>query len=231
MKSVFLLLVLTLAELNIVHSQYSGSYNNSFNNFSVSNVTDCINNRSCPTWYFCNSGRCKCWESHDGVIECINDNNTSAVLDCYCMTYDDDTGSTFVGACFYNCVNLESHGKGDLVYHTLPEKPHELINNSVCSQFHRKGLLCGECEEGLSPFVLSYNLSCVECQSGNTNWWKFVLIGFVPLTFFYFFVVIFNINVTSSRLHGVVWFSQALSMPILVRNILSELSRNHPGIL
>ena len=232
MKSVFLLLVLAF-ELNIVHSQESGSYNYNFNNFSVSNAIDCINDRSCPTWYFCDSGRCQCGESHDDVIKCIKDLNTSAVLDGYCVTYDDDTGSTFVGACFYNYVNLEDHSEGDLVYHILPEKPRELINNSVCSWFHRKGLLCGECEEGLSPFVLSYNLSCVECPSGYTNWGKFVLGGFVPLTFFYFFVVIFNINVTSSRLHGVVWFSQALSIPALVRTIFSNsnFSRNHHDML
>ena len=50
---------------------------------------------------------------------------------------------------------------------------------------------------------------------------KFILAGFVPLTFFYFFVVFIKINVTSSRLHGVVWFSQALSSPALARLILT----------
>ena len=170
-----LLLVLALAELKEVQSRYNDHHDYSFN-FSVSHATgNCINDSSCPTWHFCNSGRCQCGESHNDVIKCINDRNMSAVLDCYCVTYDEDTESTFVGACFYNCVNLKGH---DLVYHPLPEKPDELINNSVCSQFHRKGLLCGECEEGLSPFVLSYNLSCVDCQSGYTNWWKFVLVGF-----------------------------------------------------
>ena len=45
------------------------------------------------------------------------------------------------------------------------------------------------------------------------NWWKFILAGFVPLTFFYMFIVVFNINVTSSRLNGVVLFSQVFSIP------------------
>ena len=43
------------------------------------------------------------------------------------------------------------------------------------------------------------------------------MVAFVPLTFFYFFVVVFNINVTSSRLHEVVWLSQALCAPAFVR--------------
>ena len=106
-----------------------------------------------------------------------------------------------------------------------------LINKTVCSYFHRTGLLCGDCEEGHSPFVLSYNLSCVKCPDGHKNWWKFILIGFLPLTFFYIFIVLFNINVTSSRLHGVVFFSQGLSMPALVRSFLSYISRGNPQLL
>ena len=44
-------------------------------------------------------------------------------------------------------------------------------------------------------------------------WWKFVVISFVPLTVFYF-IFFFNINVTSSHLHGVVFFNQLASMPV-----------------
>ncbi len=60
----------------------------------------------------------------------------------------------------------------------------------------------------------------MRCPDGNKNWWKFILFGFVPLTFFYFIVLLFNINVTSSHLHGIVWFSQALSMPIFIRGLM-----------
>ena len=106
-----------------------------------------------------------------------------------------------------------------------------MLDKSACTHFHRTGLLCGDCEEGYSPFVLSYNLSCVRCPDGHKNWWKFILAGFVPLTFFYFFVIIFNINVTSSRLHRLVWFSQTLSMPALIRLIMSALSHESPHLL
>ena len=98
-----------------------------------------------------------------------------------------------------------------------------MLNDSACTHFHRRGLLCGDCEEGHSPLVLSYNLSCIPCKNGQKNWWKFFLAGFFPLTLFYLFVVLFNINVTSSRLHGVVWASQALSMPAFLRVVLFTL--------
>ena len=108
-------------------------------------------------------------------------------------------------------------------YSRLPNNPTELINNSVCTQFHRTGLLCSDCEKEHGSFVLSYNLSCVRCPDGHKNWWKFILAAFVPPTFFCFIVLLFNINVTSSRLHGVVWFSQALSIPIPIREVMLAL--------
>ena len=147
------------------------------------------------------------------------------------MTYDKQNEATYLGLCFYDCQNGNPEKTMDYVYKRLPQKPEQLLNKSACAHFHRTGLLCGDCEEEHSPFVLSYNLSCVRCPDGNKNWWKVILAGFVPLTFFYFFVIIFNMNVTSSGLHGVVWFSQALSMPALVRLIMSALSHGSPRLL
>ena len=173
----------------------------------------------CPTWFICKPDKhCQCGDSHNHVLQCNAEELTSAVLDCNCVTYDGYTKLTYVGACFYNCEN----NKNDRVYKILPKSPETLTNKSVCTEFHRKGLLCGDCEEGHSPFVLSYNLSCVKCPDGHKNWWKFFLVAFVPLTFFYFFVVLFNINITSSRLHGVVWFGQALSTPALARVMMNS---------
>ena len=197
-----------------------------------SNEIQCTKDHTCPTWFFCNSYNiCQCENDHDGIIACDDKKLTSEVLDCHCVTYDEDTRSTFAGSCFYNCENHHSKTKNDLVYYTLPRKPEMLVNKSICSYFNRKGLLCGDCEDGHSPLVLSYNLSCVKCPDGHKNWWKFILIAFVPLTFFYFFIVLFNINVTTSRLHGVVWFSQAASNPTMVRLIMSALAQGNPKLL
>ena len=141
------------------------------------------------------------------------------------MTYDNENKSTYVGACFYNCIDINP--STDLPIRELPKNPETLINNSACTYFHRTGLLCGDCEEGYSPIVFSYNLSCVECPDGHKNWWRFILAGFVPITFFYFFILAFNINVTSSRLHGVVLYSQIISMPTFIRIILLSFSTEY----
>ena len=190
--------------------------------------TNCSNGSVCPTWYVCNEQkRCDCGggSDYDSRVVCDNENLRSAVLDCNCVTYDIKTKSTSVGSCYYNCVKRKDP------YTWLPENPEALINGSVCTSFNRAGLLCGDCAQEHSPYVLSYNLGCVRCPDGHKNWWKFFIVAFVPLTFFYLIVVLFNINVTSTRLHGVVWYSQALSFPVLVRLILPVISHRAPALL
>ena len=220
--------------LVIVLSQTSLEINHTFEVTTLTNNghSHCSNGSVCPMWFICNSQKsCQCGGELNHAVVCDIANKESAILDCYCATYDRKSEATYLGQCFYNCLNTNTEKKMDYVYSKLPQKPEELLNKSVCSHFHRTGLLCGDCEEGYSPFVLSYNLSCVKCPDGHKNWWRYILVEFVPLTFFYLFVVIFNINVTSSRLHGVVWFSQALSMPAFVRLITSALSHGSPHLL
>ena len=200
-----------------------GHHEHEKNKYSVGQY--CNRDSMCPTWFVCSSqSSCQCGNvDSDGVL-CDRHILTSAVSECTCVTYDNNTESTFAGSCFYNCKTHHSNRSTDLVSNILPKRPDMLLNNSACTRFHRTGLLCGECEDGHSPLVLSYNLSCVECPDGHKNWWKFILVAFVPLTFFYFIVVVFNINVTSSRLHGVVWISQTLSIPVLIRLVMASLS-------
>ena len=203
------------------------------NQFTSGNdiVDDCSHDGMCPTWFTCNaSNKCNCGNVDKDAIVCDDRLLISAVVDCHCVTYDNNTGSTYTGICFYNCEHDHGKREYDSVYTELPKRPDMLSNSSVCTSFHRTGLLCGDCEDGHSPLVLSYNLSCVKCPDGHKNWWKFILVAFVPLTFFYFFVVVFNINVTSSRLHGVVWISQALSIPVLIRLLMVGYSKGSSSV-
>ena len=180
------------------------------------------NTNSCPTWFICNDtdsvlGKCQCGPRYQDAIKCVdkNDELMSAVLECYCVT--GNKGETYLGLCFYNCVWHSDDNYQD-IYHEISDKEH--LNEYMCGRFNRTGVSCSKCAKGLSPLILSYNLSCIKCTDGHKNWWKFAVVGFVPLTFFYFFVVFFNINVTSSRLHGFIIFSQVLSTPPLMRFML-----------
>ena len=140
---------------------------------------------------------------------------------CVQLPLCNETKETQVGSCNYNCENTAHKTLYDRVYHPLPENPTEL-NALTCGRFNRTGTLCGQCQHGYSPFVLSYNLSCVDCMSRWTLEMVEVHLSWVCSTYtlLLFFIVVFNINITSSRLHGVVLFSQAISMPALARILL-----------
>ena len=222
MRNIVTLLVLLAASPNMMESN-----NDSDNNNCVMRTSDdnnhCINSSTCPTWFTCNTkNQCQCDNRQTYEIVCDNHAQISAVLNCNCVTYDSEKDTTYIGACFYNCQQVTPSVYSETKQ--LPKDPKSLINNSACTHFHRTGLLCGDCEKGYSPLVLSYNLSCVECPDKHKNWWKFILAGFMPLTAFYIFMLAFNINVTSSRLHRVIWYSQAISMPIFIRIILLTFS-------
>jgi uncharacterized membrane protein YhaH (DUF805 family) len=220
LSTVLLIFVVTSSQLS---TQKCGKGTNS----TTGKYANCSNDIGCPTWYTCNDqGQCTCSNGRNDAVICDTRSFRAAVLECNCVTYDIQTKSTFVGSCYNNCVNNKK-----TVHSWLPQIPETIINGSICTYFHRAGLLCGDCEEGLSPLVLSYNLSCVRCPDGHKNWWKFLLVAFVPLTFFYFIVLLFNINVTSTRLHGVVLYSQALSMSVFMQLILTAASLNEPALL
>ena len=185
----------------------------------------CFGQESCPPWFYQSNKdadcKCKCGNSLHYIIHCNEKLQTSAVLDCYCVTFDEKRNATVTGACYYNCENIDKKGF-DLVYHTLPKTLSEL-NEFMCGRFNRTGRLCGECVDGTFPLAYSYNLSCVECPDGHKNWWKVIVSEFLPLTVFYFMILFFKINATSSHMHGYVLFSQAVSIPVLVRIILPAL--------
>ena len=184
---------------------------------------------SCPTWFICShtrSGKCQCGPNYNDGIKCDEKTMISAVLNCYCMTQVNN--KTYFGLCFYNCERPVTDKEYQTIYHNVSNKSE--LNNYMCGHFNRIGIGCGECQPETSPLVLSYNLSCVKCPNSHKNWWKFVFFGFMPLTVFYLFIVFFNVNVTSSRLHGFILFSQALSTPALVR-IVNLAAENTPIIL
>ena len=170
-------------------------------------------NVSCPPWFEPFNGTCKCGDSVDGIVECNELQQESAILECYCMTYNETTETVVVGRCLYNCVKRDSR------YHQMP-KTLEKLNEAMCGDFNRDGQLCGECKANYSPPVYSYDLQCTMCSGGLYSWMKYVAIAFVPLTVFLVLVLCCRISATSPHLIGFVMFSQAVSFPTTVRFVL-----------
>ena len=120
-----------------------------------------------------------------------------------------------LGTVFIANYNTHCHG----IYNHLPRSKSKL-NDFMCgleSELHRTGTLCGKCQDGYYPLAYSFDMTCVQCPNGKSNWWKFVLAGFLPLTIFYIIILFFKINVVSSRFQGFLFCSQMISTPAMVR--------------
>ena len=184
---------------------------------------------SCPPWFFpdpSSNDTCRCGESIHGAVKCNETLQESAILDCYCMTYNESTG-VVAGPCFYNCGNIPK-GQEDTLYHSLPHHVEEL-NSAMCGHFHRGGQLCGSCEEGYSPLVYSYDLQCSNCTDSHYNWIKYVTAAFVPLTVFYVIILLCRVSATSPQLYAFVNFSQNITISATVRLILATVT-SYPKI-
>ena len=108
---------------------------------------------SCPPWFFpdpSSNDTCRCGESIYGAVKCNETLQESAILDCYCVTYNKSTG-VVAGPCFYNCENIPK-GQEDTLYHPLPHRVEDL-NSAMCGQFHRGGQLVDPVRRGMFQFL------------------------------------------------------------------------------
>ena len=170
-----------------------------------------------------NNEECMCGkhiDNFDCKLNIINNPSISGILN-QCITYNEENNLTEVGDCIYT-TNL-----------LLPQKAivnHTELNDFMCGNYSRGGTLCGKCLDGYRPIAYSYEAKCIACPNGKANWWKYLLIAFLPLTAFYLVVLLFKINITFSHLHGFVFFAQLFTIPGFVRTALKTI-RNEPVMM
>ena len=183
--------------------------------------------KSCEqTWMYYSNGTCHYGGDVHGTVKCSTNPDRVSILKCSCMTYDDKEGVA-AAICPYGYGHW-NYNKTSLIwsydpdYYVLPNNVSKL-NNAMCGQLKRDGLLCSKCRDGLSPLVYSYDLNCIKCTNSRYNWLKFIAVAFIPLTIFYFIVILFRINATDPYLYIFITFNQVLTSPINLRVVLLTL--------
>ena len=169
----------------------------------------------CPPWYTRNrDGECEVGEGFNYIVIFENRTKQTWLQTFYCMTTSDknDTNrSDVIGSCLISFTRRLLS-----TYYPLPCNIAKL-NNYTCAGLNREGQLCGRCMKGFAPPVYSYVLNCVNCTDYHLNWLKYIGVAFGPLTIFCILICIFYISATSAYLHGFIFFSQIITMPIIVR--------------
>ena len=152
-------------------------------------------------------GNAKCHCSGDyiysGYVEC----DTSAFLASLQMggwigKYD---GALVAGQCPYKyCKSFE---------HEINLTTDEDLN-TVCTE-NREGTLCGKCKTSASaaPAVNTDDFKCVHCSSKEEkyNWVIYLVAEYLPITVFFFIVVLFNVSITSGPANAFVYFAQIIT--------------------
>ena len=177
-------------------------------------------------WSYCVEEDCNhCNLRPDNIFMCNDSIGQVNLLSAYCATFNNDTGYIETGACIYNEGHI--HSTIEQVYTALPSNVSEL-NEFMCGKlFNRTGTLCGKCKDGHYPLVYSFDMNCVECPNGNSNWWKFLLVAFLPLTIFFYVIFFCRVNITSSALFGFVWYCQMAFDPGSIKVILLKTTNTH----
>ena len=196
---------------------------------SNSNSHDCGLNKQlkspCPPWKYHKdyNSSCVCGRGINDVIQCWEDSSTVLLLTCHCMSYSEDGDGLVMGACPYLCTNQ--------FYTRIDAKTNfSNICNSDIPQ-NRQGQLCGQCTDNHSPSPYSYQLKCVDCSHYKYNWLKYLMIAYVPLTVFFFVVIIFRFNALSASMNAFIFFCQISSCPAIM-SLLSTfvyVSDKHPA--
>ena len=163
----------------------------------------------CPVWTTYNSStqHCECGDSIRGVVHCDPDTRKVSLLRCYCITYNEDTNGTVVGPCIITCLTSRFCALTELDKQNVFTSQ---LNQKMCGSFKRTGQLCGKCVENYSIPAYSYSQVCVKCPASDFkhNLIKYMSIAFLPLTVFYFMVILFRLSITSGNMVGYILVCQ-----------------------
>ena len=181
-------------------------------------------------WSVCTDTSCKCGDDFKQTVLCEDKSELLWIQPCSCLYFDSHTNKTILGSCFITCLYHDLSSTGSMYYpiSRYPLENGSLINDEVCNAipgFSRTGRFCGKCKEDYGLSVYSYDITnCIPCKSHSFfNWLAFFAASLLPLTVFYFIVLILGISVTSSHFNGLVFVIQSLTLPYLQRALIGGL--------
>lgn len=172
---------------------------------------------------------CRCPDSVGPGIQCGHSGDIIHIQPCYCMYYEQSQQRTLAGNCMSTCYN--GYSKNITRYSV---QNGSLFNRDMCSSWlsginsNREGRFCGHCKKVYGLAVYSYHYTeCIPCKDyGVMSWLRYFAISLLPLTIFYFVVVLLKINVSSSRLSGSVFIVQCWLSPMQLRLLNGWLAYN-----
>ena len=137
--------------------------------------------------------------------------NTIYVQAGFCITSSEtSTKFAIAGYCPYFVPNLMWGSSIVINNYILPiSLTVKGLTNLICEPYNREGELCRKCKAGYGPAVYAFGLMCQECHySPAIGWMLYFFCVLFPITVFYIFVIIFNIQATAPPFSAFVFMCQ-----------------------
>ena len=98
-------------------------------------------------------------------------------------------------------------------------RKYDKLDADQCGHLNRKGPLCGECIEGYSTAVNSYNYECVPCTSNTTNLAAniaaYVCLTYIPYLMVFIAIIYFDVRLMSGPLVGFILYAQLIGSGVV----------------
>ena len=162
------------------------------------------------------------WRHHQDLpLLCVNSAYNCSQITCsnsgpllsfgYCATYDEETRLLHIASCpYYPLIDYNTTAPG---YIQLPANLLQL-NKYMCGPMNKKGSLCSECVDGFGPSVTSFKYKCADCSGAWYGVPLFLLLEFVPLTLFYFIILVLRMSVTSPPMPCFILYCQLITVAV-----------------
>ena len=94
-------------------------------------------------------------------------------------------------------------------------RKYDELDANQCGHLNRKGPLCGECIEGYSTAVNSFNYECVHITNLSLNIVAYVGLTYIPYLFVFIVIICFDVRLMSGPLVGFILYAQLIGSGVV----------------
>ena len=169
---------------------------------------------NCPPGliYNVNKRKCQCVVSHTHQIPAITGCEISSLQAYYNIYYwigykSNDSMELIFGLCAY------PYCYGDYVPNSqlLPRDANNtVLDEFVCGDRRRTGILCGQCIEGYSVMMNSPTSTCHKCKKVQLGFLYLTLSYILPVSIIFYVIMSYNVRMTTGVISAFLFFSQII---------------------
>ena len=168
---------------------------------------------NCPLGFTLRNNKCICSAS-------TGDNQLVGIPACNTTSFDVFLHTGYWAGCIEDDTLVTAFcPTGYCSYHnaiaglvTIPKSCQKIDKSNVCIS-HRKGQLCGECEDGYTVLYHSENFKCGRCSYGAAvGLLIYIVAELIPLTLLFVTVMALKLNLTSGLVQSFILFAQTINL-------------------